>query len=479
MNRVALLLTLVASCVFAQDGLTRGDSLRRREYQTGSTLTLFVDPTGNDTNACTQANTGACATISGAWRKLPRFVRNTVTINVDAGTYTENTALTGVQLIPQVDGGAAPSITISGPALANVTTLSTGTATGTLTAAAASTGSWSLSDSAQSWSTDELVGKHLVLTSGVASGQARLILENTGTSLTVWPLYSSGPAPGDGYAIRTVGVTINGTLRVSNVVGNEATNGLILQRLKFTSASNSVLTKSSTTLSDMVFETTGTSTIALAVTQPVFLGLSSSSYTFLNVTSATGFGFEMTGMPQRANLTGGLFAYGPITTRRLLSVAAWSLPPALAARRDSAAATSPVVEVRFLIPGFEGSITNNSFYISGGGTSADCLSYLGGPASLPTTELSNCRNGLTVGVEPTTGSFYEVPTSVTVAALSCSFLTTCVRVVRGGRANLTAVPTFSGVTNQYEVDSAVFTEAQFSSFSPVRIVGSNLSVLER
>ena len=55
-------------------------------YQTSAALTLYLDPAGNDSNACTASGASACLTWAGILSKLPQFLRNDVTINVAAGT---------------------------------------------------------------------------------------------------------------------------------------------------------------------------------------------------------------------------------------------------------------------------------------------------------------------------------------------------------------------------------------------------------
>jgi hypothetical protein len=218
---LAFLFVLSAGFSFAQDGVTRGDALRRREYQTYSAVTLFVDPTGADTNACTASGTAACATVTGALSKLPLQVRNNVTINVAAGTYTDTFDVTGFQFV-----GDGLTFTILGTQV-NFTP-ATGAATGTITAfadqpdTAASRGV--LTDSGQTWTVNNLRGRLLEITSGAASGQVRPIAENTATTVTFAGAFATDPAPGATYRISTPGpVWSSGGLRALGGLNGRAT----------------------------------------------------------------------------------------------------------------------------------------------------------------------------------------------------------------------------------------------------------------
>lgn len=124
--KLLLVLALLFSEAVLADGITRGDALRRREYQTSATVALFVDPTGSDTGTCTGTGTAACATVTGALAKLPRFLRNNVTIDVANGAYTD--AFTVQDFVSNNDS----TLIIRGTMVNS--TPATGTATGTLTA---------------------------------------------------------------------------------------------------------------------------------------------------------------------------------------------------------------------------------------------------------------------------------------------------------------------------------------------------------
>lgn len=72
--------------------------------KTTGTMALYVDPLGSDNNTCTGTLTNACATLTGAFSKVPQFVNHAVTIGV-AGA-----ADGGIATIAMQDGGTDISI---------------------------------------------------------------------------------------------------------------------------------------------------------------------------------------------------------------------------------------------------------------------------------------------------------------------------------------------------------------------------------
>jgi hypothetical protein len=140
---------------------------------TTAAMTLYVDPTGADSNDCLSTGTGACLTMPGVLAKVPKLLRNLVTINVAAGTYG-GFLLSGFW----TDVTAAPStagIFING-ALATVTPTS-GSATGTATSGTAGSGTTygTLTKTAAGWTVNDFARRYLVITGGTGSGQTRLI----------------------------------------------------------------------------------------------------------------------------------------------------------------------------------------------------------------------------------------------------------------------------------------------------------------
>ncbi len=82
--------------------------------------------------------------------------------------------------------------------------------TGTATAAGAS----AITDAAQSWTTDALVGSYVKVTGGDGKGQVRVILSNTATTLTVSQGWSSGDLP-----------TVGSTFAVTDINENSISMG--------------------------------------------------------------------------------------------------------------------------------------------------------------------------------------------------------------------------------------------------------------
>ena len=92
---ILLLLLLFASAAAAQPQMTRGGALKRRAYQTYSTITLYVDPTGSNENPCTSSaidSTTGFAARYGATVMLngytPTFSNVTNELDVDGVSFT-------------------------------------------------------------------------------------------------------------------------------------------------------------------------------------------------------------------------------------------------------------------------------------------------------------------------------------------------------------------------------------------------------
>lgn len=222
----------------AQPTVTRGGALKKRQYQTYSAMTLYVDPTGSDSNACTSSGTGACLTINGALAKLPRFIRHTVTVNIAPGTYAGFT-------VANFQFDTSGSLSLVGSMVNS--TLASGSATGTLTSATAgstSTGPASGTDTTQSWTTSDLHGRFVTFTSGALSGFSYPIDTNTATSFT----FANTTSPGAvAYTIQQPAVVITSAISVNNVmsaIGSASVNisYVNIESTLTASGSSSVLT---------------------------------------------------------------------------------------------------------------------------------------------------------------------------------------------------------------------------------------------
>lgn len=214
--RFLLLFSLISAGAFAQDsalgptsgGISRGNFLRIPDYRTPGTglQTYFVATTGSDSNNC-QVSGSPCLTIQGALNKVPKLLRDQVTISITAGTYggftisgfTYDTSIqtaTGGLLI---DGALATS------------TLATGSATGTAAGAGQSAGSGStfgvLCDSGATWTVNDLRGRFL--TTALPTNTALAISSNTATCITVVGLMVLPVAAQTTYTVQDPSVILN------------------------------------------------------------------------------------------------------------------------------------------------------------------------------------------------------------------------------------------------------------------------------
>lgn len=214
-----LLLLLVSGVAFAQGSagqpgsrVARGNFLRIPAYNTSGvaadTYSYFVDGSlGNDANTCTASGASACLTIQGAINKIPKLLKNGVSVDIASGSYA-GFYITGFAQdvgFQQTTAG----LLIRGAALAN-STLATGTATGTATAGSAGSGATfgTMTDSGQAWTVNNLRGRFLTITGGTGSGQTYPISSNTATAITIVGVWGTAPVSGSTYAVQDVATTI-------------------------------------------------------------------------------------------------------------------------------------------------------------------------------------------------------------------------------------------------------------------------------
>lgn len=221
-----ILALLVGASSFAQaaqggggqgsGNVKRGHFLKPEQYATQATVALFVDgASGNDSNACTASGASACLTIQGALNKVPQVVQNPVTIDITAGNYAGFRIYNKVFAASNTTTGSY--INIRGAAQANVTP-ATGTATGTATSVSTdSVGFHTVTDSGQTWTSDDFTGRFLALTGGTGSGQVCPIISNTATAVKVSCTFSPAPVAGTTYAITSPSVFI------TSAASNQAT----------------------------------------------------------------------------------------------------------------------------------------------------------------------------------------------------------------------------------------------------------------
>ncbi len=196
--------------------------------QTTGATALYVDSTGNDANACTSSGTGACLTLQAAVNKIPSRVAHPVTVTVGAGNFTgailpcltfDTSANTsGASLVVQGTLAAATLTSADGG-----TGVATGTATsGTAGSLTSATTFGTITDTGQSWATNNLRGKLIVTTGGTGSGQTKAIASNTATAITIAGTWTA-PANGTTYIIEDPSSVINAT-KATPATGVTASN---------------------------------------------------------------------------------------------------------------------------------------------------------------------------------------------------------------------------------------------------------------
>lgn len=171
----------------------------------GGTPIWYVDMRGNDTNSCTVPFTdgglnGPCRQPQAAINKIPKLLKHLATVLLDAGTYN-GVHVSGFTADSAAPGDAGAGLTISGVFVNS--TLATGSATGTATAGTAGTlpAFGTLTDGAQTLTTDDLVGRIVSITGGTGSGQKRIISSNTATVITIVGTWTA-PTAGSTYVIQ-------------------------------------------------------------------------------------------------------------------------------------------------------------------------------------------------------------------------------------------------------------------------------------
>ncbi len=459
---LAFLLVLVPLLAPAQQhgdtSMSRGDALRTRQYQTYAALSLYVDPTGNDGNACTSTGTDACLTLSGALSKVPRNVRHNVTVGVAAGTYTETFRVQGFNIEAGPGVGTQPVLTVAG----TISTFSpaTGSATGTVTSYTGNlaTGAHAiLNDTTQTWTVDDLRGRFVTVNSGPGAGENHLITSNTATALSLAFPFIASPTAASTYTIQTPGTIFTGTS--ASVRGISGSGGLTVQDISMQPATgtafsvNSVGGQFTTTRVRITGPSSGVGTSATPA-----VGASSWSLNQVYVTAGTGSGFAV---PQFARLTfTELFIYctgtcaGVGLFNSAVSSAFNALTGTIAGSFTSMVTlNSPSNAQSFGLWLDCTNPTGNGIFISA--TSDTTLRTSAGWTANAGPYFDSCFNGYSLNVP---GQSYidngNVFTNVTNAIVLSA----------GHRAVLEAGTTTTGVTNFLTVDGVVYTDAEITSY---------------
>jgi hypothetical protein len=174
---------------------------------TTQALTYYVATTGSDSNDGITSLT-PLLTIQAAIDKIPKRVRHLIKVEVAAGSYA-GFLVVGFTVEP-ANAVAAAGIVVYA-ASHSTATVTTGSATGTFTGT--STGDSSaptfstVTDSGQSWTTNNLKGKLIEVLTGDSTGTFLPIVSNTATAITLESTSATGSIGGT-YAIRDWNVTI-------------------------------------------------------------------------------------------------------------------------------------------------------------------------------------------------------------------------------------------------------------------------------
>jgi hypothetical protein len=425
---------------------------------TSAPMTLFVEKDGgSDSNACTDAGVGACLTLAGALAKVPKFLNHSVTVNVAAGAYAETFAVDGFSIAQ----GATLAIT----GTMTTATLTTGTATGTVTSYAAPsvTAVPSITDSAQSWTASNLRGRFVTFTSGALSGQSHPIYDNTATTITLPTTAAS--MNGATYTIQDVGSVWTST--TSNRIGRLScgttclTMTAVALRNSGTGVANSFQPGSgAVTFVSSDLRASGTNSFAVSFTSGSFIFTRSymentAGSAAISVTSSS------TVSPPSAFITstGSVFravSNGAVSINRVGSGS--NITSSLLAGGGSGAALA--------VYGAVSSTLTGNVYVcastASNGLTSPQSSIVGQSTMIlfGTHFVTGCGNGLAASE----GSTITLNTG---AALGIASSTTGIQVARGGRIFLNAItPTFTSVTNELQVDGTNYTHANLVAASP-------------
>lgn len=457
---LAWAVVLAACASFAQPTVTRGGALKKRAYQTYGAMTLYVDPAGSDSNACTASGTSACATLTGALGKLPRNINHAVTINIAAGTYVENPTIGPFTF--GATGGTPGTLSIQGDWTQY--TPPTGTTTGTVTSYTAGTNgtppTWT--DSGQSWTPSSLKGVFFRMTSGAFSGQVRAVItDNTATSVT---MTANMTGLSGNYELVVPAATINGTVTISTIEGiGSAAGPLSLNYLNITGAAAGGTLQIADTRIRGPGASSGVFLRQLRVFNSMAGGLTcairnaavtfSSSGAYLEQTAVTGAGVALSAQEGTVTFYGYARSLGG---GRAISLRSSSLQASATGFFATAEAAASSLEVILAY----GELGPSALFVGN-------LVVRGGAGT----------TGIRLGTSPSSSAFGHSAVLVqynAVAAQNIRVETALVglRVDKGSRVDLAGVaPVFSGVTDELSVDGTAYTYSFLSGLSPGVIIG--------
>jgi hypothetical protein len=439
---------------------------------TTAPITLYVNAaTGSDSNDGLTAGT-PLLTVQAARAKIPNNCVHNVTLNIAPGTYTGPYDLTGLTI--------APTVLVQVVGAMTAPTLTTGTTTGTVGTVTALSGAatpQSFVDLTQTWTVNELRGKWVSIN---GSTTYRMIGANTATSIT---LVSSGTVTaGQSYAILSPSVTLTSSTAGSPTV-NAQNNFTGVATLLFTalnisssgSATGSFVSQSGFSICRYVALSTTCAAVRTVQCNEGSLSLGtcfgsnfgSSGFPVLACGSTTGAAdvVNVGGSYFQQNLgTGGpcvdvaacqtFFAAGAWVER--LGTAAGTLMRVSACNRGSiGSGTAPIV---LLAPaGHAGpGLTMGQEAANGGGfVSCSILNF--SATNFGTAILA--QHGARAPV---------LGTSVVISSCTTGFSSVLGATLRIA----SATPTFTGVTNELNVDGTNYTFANLLAASPLLVLSN-------
>lgn len=200
-----------------------GRPLAIGEFKTTGALTYYVAEDGTPANDCLSVST-PCRHPQEVISRLPRFLDFPVTISIDGGVYDGGINFNNINSRADIT-----AITMMGQ-FKNLAVL-TGTATGTTSAVSHTAVPLpTFTDSTQTWTVNDLRGHFFRFSSGGSSGQRCIIQSNTATVVTcATPVFTGTPVAGDTYVIETPAavvvstssavpaIQLNGTLVNANI----------------------------------------------------------------------------------------------------------------------------------------------------------------------------------------------------------------------------------------------------------------------
>lgn len=429
---------------------------------TTAALTLYVDPTGSDSNNCTSSGTSACLTIQAAINKIPKMLKHLVTVNIAAGTYT-GFIISGFMSDNGVQQ-AAGGILIDG-VLAN-STLASGSATGTALGAGQVAGSGStfgvLCDSGAVWTVNDLRGR--IITTASPTNTAFIVSSNTSTCATIVGSWTVPVTAQTTYAIQDAAAIINtavtlpatplqassatsaGAIIIGNT-NNYRTNVIALRSLRFTNTTGRGITvggeSAIITQCQLISNaTTGInnnspvgSTADVQVTKVYILGPNNSAFVGLNSNAKAG---RLSVNNTFVNTAGALLS---LTGGALASLTA-------SEGLNIGSATAAIVAQ-------PGNLNTMSSCRVACATSATAGVFVGSTGSqsgvftstvdqLISSDFSTCGIGIKVD---------GVGASAIVHTLSGTMGTTGMSVVNGGTIKYTSSTTMTGTTQDISIDS--------------------------